>query len=281
MKKLVVVALLLLCGCATGVNRDHQKNIQKVAILSFAGHSYHAMENVPPTGPALEAALKKYNSAKSMWESTLSDKDFDISALMRWKQDVSDWKLDDFIVEKVGAALAPRYEIAAFEYDPGSYAEDGTFGNFSENHGQELADLIRAQPGFAAAQNIDAYIVVLPSLQEPTIWPRHNYGMGAVKSWYLDGPDDTVTVYYMVHAFTYVAVVDGRDLHLLAGEVTRDRDRYARRFRGMPGEEVDGGYWAPSFAAMTAAQQQKITDKLKQFLGESLPGTLQKLALLP
>jgi hypothetical protein len=133
MKKVAAgLLLLILSACASGVPAEFSGTSKRVAILSFAGHKLNALENVKPSDKSFAEAVEKYRSANAMWESTVTEKDFDISPMRTWQHDIADWGIDDFIVSKATSVLTSTHQIVPFQWDPADYGEPGTYGFWSK-----------------------------------------------------------------------------------------------------------------------------------------------------
>lgn len=274
---------LLLAACAPHKIANPTNGPAKVAILSFVGHQINALDNGKPTKEALAAAQKKYRSAISMWESNVSKEDFDISPMRRWHQDIRDWKMDDFIIAEATATLKSKYQIVPFAWDTTSVPEDDPADFWYEKGQQAVVDIVRRQPGFATAKDIDAYILILPSSSEVTSFSRPNYGLGVTHSFYVKSNDDEPPMFdeYMVHALYAVAVVDGRSMSFVSGEYTRDRDLFEHQFIGFPARMATADYWADSFASLSPTQKDTIEAALKDLIKTSMPTVMKNLDLAP
>jgi hypothetical protein len=282
-KRAILVVALLLAACTPHKITSSANGPAKVAILSFVGHQINALENGKPSKEALAAAQKKYRSAISMWESTVSKEDFDISPMRSWHHDISDWKMDDFIVAEAASALKSKYQIVPFEWDPTSVPQDDSFGMWHPKDQEAVVDIVRRQPGFAKTRDIDAYILILPYEGDITRFSRPTWGLGIARSFYIKSNDDAPTIFdeYMVHALYDVAVVDGRTMSFVTGEPARNRNLFEHRFYGFPARLATEAYWADSFQALSPAQKETIQAAFKDLIKTSLPTMLKELDLVP
>jgi hypothetical protein len=274
---------LLLTACAPHKFTSSANGPARVAILSFVGHEINALENGKPSQEALAAALEKYRSAISMWESTVSKKDFDISPMRRWQQDISDWKMDDFIVAETAAILKSKYQIVPFDWNRASVPKDDPLDLWHEKGQQAIVDIVRRQPGFATAKDIDAYVLILPYSCDLTSFSRQNYGLGIVRSFYVKSIKDAPPIFdeYMVHALYSVAVVDGRTMSYVTGEPARDRDLFEHRFYGFPARMAEEANWADSYSALSPAQKDMVEAAFKDLIKISMPTVMKSLDLVP
>ncbi|MBI2253116.1 MAG: hypothetical protein HYU58_00700 [Proteobacteria bacterium] len=282
-KRAVLATALLLAACTNGVPGDFHTTGKRIAILSFAGHQLNALENVKPDQKTLAAAFEKYHSAKAMWESTVTDKDFEISPMRTWKHDISDWGMDAFFVSKAATILESTHEIVPFEWDPADYAEQGTYGFWTDKEKEEVGEIVRRQKGFAAANDIDAYVVILPGTRELTAWDRQSFGVGLTRSFYIESFKDDLPMVdkFYVHALYYIAIIDGRTLKFIAGQPTLEEDLFEDRFRGSPGKTVDAAYWAANYADISPEQKTKIEALLRELISSSMPAALKHLGMAP
>lgn len=279
----ILCIALLLTACAPHKFTNSANGPARVAILSFVGHQINALENGKPSQEALATALEKYRSAISMWESTVSEKDFDISPMRRWHQDISDWKMDDFIVAEAAGILKSKYQVVPFDWNRASVPEDDSLDLWHEKGRQAIVDIIRRQPGFDRAKDIDLYVLILPYSSDLTAFSRQSYGLGIVSSFYVKSIKDAPPIFdeYMVHALYSVAVVDGRTMSYVTGEPARDRDQFEHRFYGFPARLAAQDYWADSFSALTPAQKGTVEAAFKDLIKISLPTVMKSLDLVP
>jgi hypothetical protein len=283
MRCAILAIALLLTACVPQKITSPTKGPAKVAILSFVGHQINALENGKPSAEALAAAQKKYRSAISMWEPTVGKKDFDISPMRHWQHDIPDWKMDDYIVAEVAAILTPSYQVVPFEWDRASVPQDDSYGLWYPKAQQGVVDIVRRQPGFATAKDIDAYILILPSEGDITRFSRPTWSLGIARSFYIKSNDDAPPIFdeYMVHALYDVAVVDGRTMSFVTGATARNRDLFEHRFYGFPARLATEDYWADSFQALSPAQKETIQAAFKDLLKTSLPTMMKELDLVP
>jgi len=274
---------LLLAACAPHKIANPTNGPAKVAILSFVGHQLNALDNGKPTKEALAAAQKKYRSAISMWESNVSKEDFDISPMRRWHQDIRDWKMDDFIIAEATKMLKSAYQIVPFAWDPTSVPEDDPADFWYEKGQQAVVDIVRRQPGFATAKDIDAYILILPSGSDITRFSRMAHGLGIAHSFYVKSNDDAPPMFdeYMVHALYEVAIIDARTMTFVAGEAARDPDLFEHRFFRFPARMATADYWADSYSALSPTQKSTIEAALKDLIKTSMPTVMKNLDLAP
>nr|WP_298682779.1 hypothetical protein [uncultured Dongia sp.] len=285
MKKLMAGALLLLLGaCGTGVSSDFKATTKKIAILSFAGHQFNALQNIQPGTEAVNRQIDALNGTLPIWtEQPGLDKVYAGSQEIRWKHNISDWGIDAFAVTTATALLAPKYQIIPFKYDPTDLTEDGIYIYHSSTNkiASSVADIIRAQPSFSTAANIDAFVVLVPGARQVTSFDRNSYGIGITKD-FMAYHDFSVTFedVNMLHAFYYVVVLDGHSLEQIAWERAVDDVLYQKRFKGNPALFVHAAYWAPSFDAITSSQREMIIADVQGMIRETLPETLHKLGLM-
>jgi hypothetical protein len=284
MKKTIVGLFAVLLGsCSSGVSSDPGKGGSNVAILSFVGGQFHALENVAPSSGALWQRWQFLEAQRPIQDYGYDWGDlFDASETRRWQHDVADWSIDSFVVSIVTQALGSTYKITPFEQKPTDLGFEGFYAFEGEKFAGKIADAIRAQPGFALAKNIDAYVVVLPGAWLLMGRERHSYGLGIFKTFMKYGDDVSYEEgSFMLHAFYYVMVLDGSSLEMIAGAPARDDDDRRWRLKGHPGKFVDPSYWAASYDALTPAQSQKLVEGLEVLVKESLPDTLRKIKLIP
>jgi hypothetical protein len=151
-----------------------------------------------------------------------------------------------------------------------------------EEDQEKVGALVRRQKGFSAAKDIDAYIVILPGTRELTAWPRRSYGMGLVRSFYVESLEAGAPMVdeYSVHALYYIAIVDGRTLDFIAGQPTLEKALFESRFRGSPAKMVDANDWAQTYAALSPQQKDNTAALLKELIASSMPDALKHLGLV-
>jgi hypothetical protein len=281
---LAAVLILMLTGCAGGIPRDLQSEEKRIVVLSFMAGEYNSLENTQPSNASIQQEVDRMNAAlptMDAWQVDYSDF-YAGSQMKRWTHDVVDWGIDQYAVNAVRAQLGKKYRIVDFKYDPADLDYEGDYAAFVHQSTDQIGSAIRRQAGYAGANDVDAYVVLLPAQQDFTILDRWSYGVGMTRDFLAFGEGQRIgDGVYMLHALYNVAVLDARSFELLAVEVAQHDTLYHNRFRGNPAIFVDGSYWADSYEQVTPAQREKIVARVKEMIDTTLPGTLQKLALIP
>lgn len=285
MRVLVLTAsLLLLTACAGNVPRDLQSGQKTIAVLSFVGSKYSSLENTRPSNTSIQQRIDQVNAALP----TLDARDIDYddfyagSQEKRWNHDVTDWGVDRYAVEAVRARLAKKYRVVDFAYDPADFDYRGQHAAFVHESAAEIGNAIKRQAGYASAKNIDAYVILLPAVQDFTILDRPSQGIGMIRDFLAFAPGQQIgDGVYMLHALYNVAVFDGRTLDFLAVQVARSDTLYQNRFRGNPAVFVDNSYWSASYEQLSNAKRDKIVTEVEGMIDDTLPGTLSEIGLLP
>jgi hypothetical protein len=280
----LTLGLMLLAACSSSVPRDLQNGQKTVAVLSFVGGKYSSLENVRPSDASIQQRIDQVNAALP----TLDARDIDYHSFYagsqekRWTHDVTDWGIDRYAVDAVRAQLGKKFRVVDFTYDPTDLDYKGQHAPFVHDSAALIADAIRRQAGYAGAQNVDAYVVILPAEQDFTILDRRSQGIGMIRDFLAFAPGQQIgDGVYMLHALYNVAVFDGRTLDFLAVQTAKSETLYQNRFRGNPAVFVDNSYWAESYQQLTDAKRDKIVPQIKQMIDDTLPATLQELDLLP
>jgi hypothetical protein len=283
-KRATLVAALLLVACSNTVPRDLTTGSKKIAVISLAGQNFNSLENVRPSSEALVKRWMELEAELPIRGYGWSDL-YDQTETRKWTHDISDWGMDPFIVQSVTKNLEPAYQIVPFAQKPVALDFDGDGGMFAyegEHYAAKIADIIRAQPGYASGQNVDAYVVVLPGGWLLMGRERLSFGLGFFRTFFAyekETPKGQGT--YVLHAFYYVMVLDGHSLKMIGGDAARDEDDSHGLLKGHPGAYVGPEYWAQSFDAIKPEQRAKIIATLKAYIGDSMRPTLQKVGLLP
>lgn len=244
MKKFVaIVALLLLSACAGTLPPDFSASHKKVAVLSFVGHDFNS----------LEIAVMVFGN------------DFR-------RDDISDWGIDAQVEAKATELLATKFEVVPFEHRPtplngGEFVVDIFPG--------DVRDVIRAQPGFATAAGIDAYIVFIPERRGLTPTNQISEGIGMTQRFQF-GENE-----HILHALYDVMVLDGRTLDMLTRVSSWGHVPFADPFKNNPARPVPASYWSESFDTLTDAQKKTIAADAMTLIDAVLPRTLKAAGLLP
>lgn len=272
MRKFVLaLCLLILTGCSSSVPRELQSGQKTIAVLSFMGARYNSLENTKPSDKSVQQQID------------LGRVDvYAGSEGRRWTHDVVDWGIDRYAIDAASKLLAQKYRPVDFAFDPADLDYEGQVAVFVHEKAPAIGETIRRQAGYAAAKDVDAYVVLLPAEQDFTIFNRRSHGIGFIRDFLSFAPGqkngDGV---YMLHALYNVAVFDGHTLELLAVQTAKSETLYQNRFRGNPAVFVDSGYWAESYQQLTDAKRDKIIPQIQQMIDDTLPATLQELDLLP
>lgn len=283
-KILVAIMLLALSACASSVPSDLRQSSKKLAVLSFMGNTYNSLQS---TKPSTESILQEIDAISGR-TPVMDANDFDYADLYvgsqekRWRQGIVDWHIDQSVVAKASTLLGSKYDLVKFDYDPASLDYEGDYVAFTDESAEKFAEVIRQQRGFANAADIDAYIVILPAMNDFNILDRWSYGVGMARDFLAFAPGQQIgDGVYMLHALYNVVVLDGKTFKQVAATVADHETLYQNRFRGNPAVFVDNSYWADSYEALTDEQRRKITAKIDEMVDATLPRALQKLALLP
>jgi len=276
--------LMLLAACSSSVPRDLQTGQKAIAILSFIGGEYSSLENTRPSDASIQQRIDQVNAALP----TLDARDIDYddfyagSQEKRWKHDIAGWGIDRYAVDAVKAQLAKKYRILDFAYNPTDFDYRAQHAAFVHESAADIGAAIKRQAGYAGAQNVDAYIVLLPAVQDFTILDRPSAGVGMIRDFLAFAPGQQIgDGVYMLHTLYNVAVLDGHTLDFLAVQVARSDTLFQNRFRGNPAVFVDNSYWAESYDKLTDAKRDKITVQIKKMIDDTMPEALRALGLTP
>lgn len=175
---------------------------------------------------------------------------------------IEPWKIDAFVIAKIRAALAGRFEVRPVSYRNADFQV--TEGNVFNSTNSKIATAVRQ----ASPQGLDAYVVVTKGL---AVYPQTNQmmkGLGIIER---SGLGASTT---KVFALFRITVIDGRDLTGL-GTATGLRPSDMESVRNTS-REVDQTWWP---AVLDAGANAKLKSAIAELLAQSLPGTLQKLDL--
>lgn len=171
---------------------------------------------------------------------------------------IEPWKIDDYVVGRIRAALAGRFDVRAVNVPKAAILASG--GSASK-----IAEAIRQ----ASPQGLDAYIVVTGWTSAFGTTNQSVGGLGIVDaSGGLVGTNVTVFTLYAV------TVIDGRQFTSLGAAVPPSPGFFVT-VHG-PSRAVDKT-WLP--AALDANANPKLKSAVMELLAQSLPATLQKLEL--
>ena len=171
---------------------------------------------------------------------------------------IEPWKIDEYMVGRVRAALGGRFDVRAVNVPKAAILESG--GSASK-----IAEAIRQ----ASPQGLDAYVVVTKWASAYGTTNQSIGGLGIV-----DGSGGFVGTSITVFTLYAVTVIDGHQFTSL-GAAVPPSPGFLVTVHG-PSRSVDKD-WLP--AALDANANPKLKGAVMELLAQSLPATLQKLEL--
>ena len=237
-KRILVLALLcILSACVHPVSPERASALKTVGVISLTGNNI---------------TLQSVGHLALSNESTT--------------EQVPEWGLNQFILDRFNAELSKRYDVRSVTVDKTALQP----GQFSL---ESLGAAVRAS---ASPQGLDAYIVVLGGSSR---YGTTNFSVLGVGLLSVPAPFFTGHNYYL-HALYRVLVIDGSSGAMIGdGSAPPLPDAgIMPNIRG-PYRVVDESWWAPSLAEMSQQQRQQLGDGLKDVIQRSVPDTLRTLKL--
>jgi hypothetical protein len=183
------------------------------------------------------------------------------------------WGIDDLVVARIGAALAPRFQIQPVTYPRAAFVAPDPTSPFRaarllDSRDNRIAELVRTQ---VTPQGLDAYVVVTKAAASYGSRSGQVTGLGVIQHVAIFGSSA------QLHALYTVTVVDGHTLNVI-GKRTAAPSGEAELFRlAGPSREIGADL-------LSAADNPAVSDQLKAAIVElidlSLGKTLQDLHLL-
>jgi hypothetical protein len=230
-----LLAVLLLCGCApTTVDPGRTQMIKRVAVISAIGDKF---------------TMKKIGITVFGNE----EKEFSIDA----------WRVDEFVIGKVRAVLAGRYDVRPVSYQKAAFnTKDGA---------QAVAEVVRSQ---STSPDIDAYIVVTKGSANYRNSNQYVYGLGVVER---AGLGDSA---FHLHVIYWITVVDGHNYSVIASAPAVPLSQTLLAVTDAIGglsRQIDKS-WLPE--STDPAQNLRLKGAVTELLDRNLPGTIESLKLL-
>jgi hypothetical protein len=180
---------------------------------------------------------------------------------------IDSWGIDDLMIAKIRAALAPRFDVRPVTY------RRAVFAAFPDRTGilaqYFRPDLVRTE---VSPQGLDAYLVVLKSERQYGRTNQILQGLGTVEGNSLFG-----SIIY-VHAYYDIVVVDRHDFKTKSQTIsTIPGQQKFGDLMGSPYRQVDASWWPSS---RDAASNQRLKGVVVELIDQSLPGTLQRMQLV-
>jgi len=182
---------------------------------------------------------------------------------------IDSWGIDELITAKIRAMLAGRFDVRPVKYRRAAFAE-------AENRlaiGVEplRGETVRAE---VTPQGLDAYLIVTKASAPYGQTNQMLTGLGMVQGFKFG---DSIVYEY---AFYTISLVDGHDWTLSRGTfatVPGEAGLFGPRLKGAS-RDLDQTWWP---ASLDAASNQRLKGVLVELIDQSLPGTLQKMQLVP
>jgi hypothetical protein len=171
------------------------------------------------------------------------------------------WKIDEFVVGKVRAALAGRFDVRAVSYPKAAFLPSG--GNIFTGPQINVADAVRR----VSPQGLDAYLIVTKWSSPFGTTNQSVSGLGIIDSSGLVTNVEVFTLYA-------ISVIDGHQFTSLGIAFPPQAGHFVT-IHG-PSREVDKS-WLP--VSLDARANGKLKGAVTELLAQSLPATLQKLEL--
>jgi hypothetical protein len=235
-------------GCAgKPLNPEAQKTIRTIGIVSSIGDEL-TMQNVP---------------------------------LFRWDQEefhheIAGWEMDDYAVAQIEQRLQDKYTIVPVQYDRAAFdgesiVLDGWKGPAVD--GRPIGELVQAH---VRGEPADAYLVVVKQHVGAGTSATGGQGFGMFR-W----PTMLGNLYY-AYAGYGIVIVDGRSYEPLAAMEAMDKFEtpFNSNFHGKPNHKVTEAYWMEGEGQLSPDKQELLKKEFQLLLGETIPGTLERLKLM-
>jgi hypothetical protein len=182
---------------------------------------------------------------------------------------VESWGIDELMTSKIRAALAGRFDVRPVKYRRAAFADaQNTLAIGVESLRGET---VRTE---VTPQGLDAYLIVTKTAAPYGQTNQMLTGLGIVEGFKFGDP----LVY--VYTFYSISLVDGHDWTLSRGTfatVPGEPGMFGPRLKGAS-RELDKSWWPTS---RDAASNQRLKGVVVELIDQSLPGTLQKMQLVP
>jgi hypothetical protein len=238
---------LLLAACASPVAPERRSEIKSVAVLSALGD-----------------------------EVTMRAIGITVFGNADQRGRIEGLGLDEAVTARLGALLAPRYEVREVKFDRAALGPDRVYfnadGGLFDRTRRPVEEAVKAA---MAGQPADAYLLVTPGSSGFNSTNQGLQGVGVVKSGVRIGGAP-----YMLYALYVITVVDGRDFSQIGAARPAAARDLMPVIRG-PTRNVDRSWWAETPGALGPEQQRRLKAGLAGLVGDTLPETVRKLQLLP
>jgi len=173
------------------------------------------------------------------------------------------WKIDDFVIARIRASLAGRFDVRTVNYNRAALLAPNA--SIFASTASKIADVVRQ----ASPQGLDAYLVVTKGTSAYGTSNQSVTGLGIIDGSGLIGTNISVFALY------WITLIDGRQFTGL-GAAPGPQAGFLVAIHG-PSRQVDKSWWPTVFDAGANA---KLKGVVVELLGQNLPATLQKLELL-
>ena len=198
--------------------------------------------------------------------------------------DISDWKINDLVIESVNAELRGRYDLVAVDYpsaEINAEARDKFTGAWIEDTKSKISEMLRDKLKPSSGSAPDAYLIILPA-SYPTAF--RGYPTFVDVGMYSSSLLGDRRSYIYVSA--QMALVDARTFAVLRKQGLRSTYQSAdmtKRYKndGFPYWRIDSSVWARDFDSLTEAQKAAIKTAVENYVKDATPNTLHMIGLIP
>lgn len=197
--------------------------------------------------------------------------------------DISEWKINDIVVESVSRELQGRYDLVAVDYPRAAInaeAKQKITGAWIDNTRKLISEMLSNKLAPSNGGKLDAYLVIFPEYTPTAFRGYPTFVDVGMYSMSLLGDRKT-----FVYVSAQMALVDADTFEVLRRQGFRSTFQSAdmtKRYKngGMSYWRIDNSAWARDFATLTEAQKAQIKAAVENYVKDAAPHALEMIGLV-
>src|SRR3990167_1804557 len=197
--------------------------------------------------------------------------------------DISDWKINDLVIDSVSAQLQGRYDLVAVDYpraEINSEEREKITGAWIDDTKAQISEMLSDKLKPSGGKAPDAYLVIFP---EHTATAFRGYQTFLDIGMYSSSLLGDRRSYVFVSA--QMALVDASTFAVLRRQGFRSTFQSAdmtKRYKndGFSYWRIDESAWAADFDSLTDAQKMTIKAAVENYVKDATPLTLRMIGLI-